>query len=209
MVGSIAPLVQETVERGRRVLAGALVVGHVVATVAGAFVLGAVVWSLRSGVQAVLPPAERWLTGAGPIIVAVAGTYLLIAALTRKLPLPMIDRQVPLAWRRRWGPVRASFAYGFVLGLGVLTRINSPTFYLVPLAVLVSPGVLPAVAVVAAYGLTRGGIVAVRSVTLRRLQWTDPLEVARLGLTRRLSMVPLQLSVLTALIVAGVGAGVL
>lgn len=207
MVGTIAPLVQEVAERGRPVRAYWLLVAHVLSTTAGALALGVAVMTLRLGLVGVAPGLARELVSWGPVLLGAAALYLLLAVLTRSLPLPTLDRQVPVDWRSSMGPERASLAYGFVLGTGVLTRINSPAFYLLPLAVLVIPDPVLGLALAALFGFARGGIVAVRSITLRSAQLTDPEVVAVRGLRRRYGVLTLQLVLLAALAIAGVGVG--
>jgi hypothetical protein len=204
MVGTIAPLVQEVDERGQRTRAQWILAAHVLSTAAGALAVGAAIWALRLGLEAVAPHRARQLVAWGPVLLALAALYLLAAVLTGSLRLPMLDRQVPQEWRVRLGPERASLAYGFVLGTGVLTRINSPAFYLLPLAVLVTPSPVLGLALAAVYGLARGGIITVRSVSLRAVQFSDPEQVAVRGLQRRHSVVTLQLMLLTAVAVVGV-----
>jgi hypothetical protein len=203
MVGTIAPLVQEVDERGQRIRAQWILAAHVLSTAAGALAVGAAIWTLRLGLEAVAPHLARQLVAWGPVLLALAALYLLAAVLTGSLRLPMLDRQVPQEWRARLGPERASLAYGFVLGTGVLTRINSPAFYLLPLAVLVTPSPVLGLALAAVFGLARGGIIAVRSVTLGAVQRSDPEQVAILGLRQRHILVTLQLILLTAVAVVG------
>jgi hypothetical protein len=207
MVGTIAPLVQEVAERGQRIRAQRILAAHVLSTAAGALTVGIAVWALRLALQAVVPQLARQLVALGPVLLALAALYLLAAVLTGSLRLPMLDRQVPQEWRVRIGPERASLAYGFVLGTGVLTRINSPAFYLLPLALLVTPSPALGLVLAALFGLARGGIVAVRSVTLGAVQRSDPEQVAIRGLRQRRSLVTLQLILLTAVAVVGVSIG--
>jgi hypothetical protein len=156
MVGTIAPLVQEVAERGQRIRAQRILAAHVLSTAAGALTVGIAVWALRLALQAVVPQLARQLVALGPVLLALAALYLLAAVLTGSLRLPMLDRQVPQEWRVRIGPERASLAYGFVLGTGVLTRINSPAFYLLPLALLVTPSPALGLVLAALFGLARG-----------------------------------------------------
>jgi hypothetical protein len=202
MVGTIAPLVQEVEAQGRRAGRFRVLAGHLLSTVAGGLALGLAIWSLRLGVETVAPALVGMLVAWGPLVLAGVALYLVLAATTPRLPLPMVNRQVPVAWRTTMGPERASLAYGFVLGTGLLTRINSPAFYLVPVVLLTSPSFAAALAPALAFALARGGIVTGRALVLQHQQFADPEGLARRAATQRHVLLTVQMMCLAGVVVA-------
>jgi hypothetical protein len=202
MVGTIAPLVQEVEAQDPRTGRFRVLAGHLLATLAGGLTLGLVIRTFRLGLEAVVPSLTQALVEWGPVLLAGVALYLVVAATTLRLPLPMVNRQVPVAWRTSMGPERASLAYGFVLGTGVLTRINSPAFYLIPVVLMTSPSLAGALAPAAAFALARGGIVTARSLVLQQEQFTDPEGLARKAAAQRHMLLTMQLMCLAGVVVA-------
>jgi hypothetical protein len=113
---------------------------------------GAAIFGLASVVLGLIAPAGVWWIAAG----CVAGAYLVAAAVRHPLRVPERSWQVPKRWYTRAGDV-AFVAYGAVLGVGVLTPIVFPTFYVL---LLLSATLEPAVAAMlgAGYGALRGAV---------------------------------------------------
>ena len=102
----------------------------------------------------------RWDVPAAPALVAWGTGALLYAAHEVRLwtlPHPQRARQVPERWRRRYSPRVVAFAYGVLLGPGVLVFVRTAAFYFVVLGVLAagSPGLGAA-----AFGLVAAGRLA-------------------------------------------------
>jgi hypothetical protein len=134
MLGSITPLG----ERGRGARWGRTVVAFVLGSVAAGAGLGLVLgWAGGAVVQLLGPPtgALRWV-----LVAAVAAGILLDARLFG-LRLPSVRRQVNEDWLRRYRDWVYGLAFGFQLGLGVVTIVSISAVYLTFLSVflLASP----------------------------------------------------------------------
>lgn len=102
-------------------------------------------------------------------LVATRGVALVIAAATAfvAVVIPQSLWRVPREWGY-WGPQRYAAAFGFLLGLGFVTAIPSPAFYV--LIVLALSNVSPAliVAVFASFGAIRALPLVIASVASAR-----------------------------------------
>jgi hypothetical protein len=203
MVGTIAPLVKEVRQTKGR-LGTAQVVGlHFLSSLAGGFALFAALRLVRMGAAWLAPGLVDASDHAAAVVVAVLALGLFVAA-TLRWRLPMRDRQVPIEWRFYHGPARASVEYGFVLGAGLFTRINSAALYLAPVAALLAPSDWLAAPPIMIFAAARAGIVVTRSLavveappakTAERIQWQS---------AARLRFVALQLIAVTAVGAAGI-----
>ena len=208
MIGTVTPLVQEIVtsRAGRlsKIRPAFILATHWVAYILGALALALFLRLPSLALRAIDADATRATLGKGPLVISVASVYILIAlASGRRIPLPMRDRQVPISWRENWGTPQALPLYGFVLGTGVVTKINSPAFYLVPIAYLLAPtwtwALLPALA----FGFGRGTVVLARSAqTYRKFPVGHEDQVA-IAFRTRLRLVGGQLIVLVAIALVG------
>lgn len=106
-------------------------------------------------------------------VVAVVGAYVLLTLAMPRLRLPMRDKQVPLEWRSRMGPLAAAIVYSAILGAGVFTRINSVGIYLIPVAAVLAPSWTLALAPALVYGFARAASVVAPSVALADRYYQD------------------------------------
>jgi hypothetical protein len=168
MIGTMTPLVQEMVTStsGRsKIRPASTLAAHWFGYLLGALTLAVLSRLPLLALQAADKPAARLILSKGPLVIALVSAYVLVSlASRRRIPLPMRDRQVPISWRETWGSRRALPLYGFVLGTGVVTKINSPAFYLVPIASLLSPSWTWALLPALAFGFGRGTIALARSL---------------------------------------------
>src|SRR5688572_26670581 len=119
MAGTILPIVYGKRQPGRDPRA---LWWHTAGYVAGGGSLGAALGALGS---LFLPQSS--LAESSVISLTVTGSIGLLygareLALVR-VPAPQSHWQVPATWRAQWPPAVASLLYGFVLGIGFLTRI--------------------------------------------------------------------------------------
>jgi hypothetical protein len=137
---------------------------YVTSSMVGAAALIAAARVVRLVALTVLPDDVGGGAVAAPAALAAVALYALLAAGSRRLPRPMWNRQVPLVWRARFGPLRASVAYSFVLGAAIFTRINSPAIYLLPVAGLLAPSWPLALTPALLYAFARAASVAAGSI---------------------------------------------
>jgi cytochrome c biogenesis protein CcdA len=112
-------------ERRRLIAIGTFAIGSLF----GSASLGAVLSFAGAIVQHVVPSAA-----AMALLAAVAFVASLLDLELISLPRPQRSAQVPSAWRNRWPLAVASFGYGVVLGIGILTFIPFAAFYVVLVA---------------------------------------------------------------------------
>jgi len=72
------------------------------------------------------------------VVGVVAGAVILRETVARRIPVPGMHWQVPRRWLRRYWT--GSAAFGWIMGLGVLTRQPSALFHLYLVGCLVSGG---------------------------------------------------------------------
>jgi len=76
-----------------------------------------------------------------------------------RVRLPSRNWQVPQSWKR-FPPSVMAACFGFIIGLGVITRIPFASFYFVLIACVALGSVPAAVVLLALYGAARAGAVA-------------------------------------------------
>lgn len=148
MLASIHPLGERA--RGRRwaVTVGAYLLGSTLA----AALLGAALGSV--GHVLALTPA----TTAGLVVAAGA---LALAADLGAFRLPTIHRQVDKDWLDRYRGWVVGVGFGFQLGLGVVTIVNTAAVYLTLVLALLSGSVVAGAAIGTTFGLVRGLVILV------------------------------------------------
>lgn len=119
MITTISPLVQVGPAHWRK-SAFLHVTGSSVGGMTIFGVLGVLGHFLFNGVY---PPA-RWAIACLITLLLVCHDFGLLT-----VPLPRIYRSVPQSWWTRFGPNRAAFAYGLILGIGITTFIPFMAFY--------------------------------------------------------------------------------
>jgi hypothetical protein len=120
MVWTIAPAVSG-VER-RRVLAV-----HVAGLLAGAITTCLVLVLVAGAVTVLDVGASAWLHGLSALVLL---AWMIRAVTDRGLPYPRSTWQVPESWRARLPLKGTAVAYGYLLGLGPLTDVVLPTYWL-------------------------------------------------------------------------------
>lgn len=173
MIGTITPLVEEVQQKRQRTGAAEVALMYVLSSLVGGAALAAAARGLRLGAFALLPQDVGGRDLVVPIVIAVSACYGVGVIASTRLPRLMWQRQVPLIWRSRFGPLRASVAYSAVLGAGIFTRINSPAVYLVPIAALLAPSWPLALAPALLYAFARASIVAAASIAFSEKYYRD------------------------------------
>lgn len=164
MVGTIGSLGQEASSRGKGVVALVLyLTGSIVAGSAFGATLGLAGRALTEGTHGGrMPPVATFAIA----LLALGYSFSDLGLL--RLPRPRALPAVPATWWRRWGPYRASVAYGLTLGVGVSTRIPFGGFYVICAWAVASGSVPFGAAVFGAYGLARGIALCLAACALRR-----------------------------------------
>lgn len=101
-----------------------------------------------------------WL--ASGLVVALAVARELVGRLT---PFPERRAQVPKRWLNWPHPTWWASAYGFVLGMGVLTYIHHAVGYVLLVLLLLAPNVTTAAMIGLVYGLAWASVAIVASVS--------------------------------------------
>lgn len=146
MVGTMVPIVYGAREHR----AYGVVVSHTVGLILGSLLLGLTVWWAFG----VLFGVSR-AVGGELVLSVVAVLYGLHHLGVVQLPIPSLRWQVPARWRgwKRRGWV--AFAYGFGLGVGLLTQVQTASLYFAGLLAAVSPNPATAGIIMATFGLAR------------------------------------------------------
>lgn len=79
-----------------------------------------------------------------------------LQAVSRVSPLPERRRQVPRDWLRWASRTRTAFCFGLVIGYGALTRLHAAIWYVMAIAIILSPSLWVGVLIGATYGMARG-----------------------------------------------------
>ena len=176
MLTSITPLG----ERGRGNRYGLTVSAYLVGSVLGGATTGVLLGAVGAVVAAPLPGPVRLLLAALACALAALAD---VAALRTGWRLPGGRRQVDEDWLTRYRGWVYGGAFGFQLGLGVVTIVTSAaTFALLALVVL-SGGPAPGLALGLAFGLVR----ALPLLGLRRVHSPDALRSAARAVVARSS----------------------
>jgi hypothetical protein len=149
MVWTIAPAVSG--RQRRRVLTL-----HVAGLLAGAVTMCMILVLVAAGVSALGLDSPDWLR----LVVAALLVAWLIRGITRRgLPYPRSRWQVPEQWRARLPLQATAPAYGYLLGLGALTDVVLPTYWLlVGVTVTALGSFWWALVAWLAYGAARGAV---------------------------------------------------
>ncbi len=159
MLSSIHPLGERAKGNRWSVTATAFVVG----SVAGGLTLGAVAGSAGAVIGLDVDPSES-------AALAVAGAAIVLAlAFDLRLfglRLPTTRRQVNVSWLNRYRGWVYGLGYGFQLGLGVVTVVNSAVIYAAPLIASATGSIAGGMAIGGVFGLVRGlAIIPGRRIT--------------------------------------------
>lgn len=150
MVGTIIPIVYGERLDGKRTTVLWL---YAIGSVAGAGSFGALLGVVGSSLG-----FERQFLDARTVTLTLAASHLMLAHRELgviRFPLPQSRWQVPREWLRMMPPPIAALTYGTALGVGVLTRINTSTFYAVLAWTLLMGTPSLGAIVFAAFGLGR------------------------------------------------------
>lgn len=148
MLASIHPLGERARDRRWGVTVGAYVLGSTLA----AAVLGAAFGGAGS-----LLPLSPGVTAA----LVVAAGALALAADLGVVPLPTVHRQVDKDWLDRYRGWVVGLGFGFQLGLGVVTIVNTAAVYLALALALLTGSVAAGAAVGTTFGLVRALVILV------------------------------------------------
>ena len=143
MLASIHPLG----ERARRQRWGITVLAYLVSTVGASALVGAVLGLAGSRLD---------VPAAGPLIVVLAIVGIALDLRLGGMSVPTIHRQVNEEWLTQYRGWVYGASYGFQLGLGVVTVVNSFTVYLALMLALLAGSVAGGLAIGLAFGLSRG-----------------------------------------------------
>lgn len=143
MIMGITFLVQK--DSSNRIVIGS---SYVLGGVLGAGVTMALFWILMTPLRTLIPAP-------GPVSLAATGIAVCLLIDLRILPHPPKRGQVPPHWRQRFGEARGFFAYGFVLGAGVLTFAPYASTYAIYLFGSLVPSIPFALLVAVGFGLGR------------------------------------------------------
>ena len=160
MLASIHPLG----ERARNRRWGVTVSAYLVGSVAGAAVVGASLGLAGSGLQRLVPPLPGW---APAITVAVVVLGLAFDLRVGGIRLPTVRRQVNKDWLDEYRGWVYGLGFGFQLGSGVATVVNTAAVYVMLVVALLSGSVLAGLAIGFVFGLVRGTVIFAVS-TVRR-----------------------------------------
>lgn len=151
MIGSITPLVQEAfgTQRWSRAL-----LAYAMGSIAGSTLVGGtlgLVGHLAGG---------PWPWGGHALLIMALILGLKELGLYKLPTGPMWRRQTPKRWQFRNGAAKTAFMWGLDLGLGVTTRVNYASYWLLVAACLLLAQPLGAAALLGGYGLGRTILVA-------------------------------------------------
>lgn len=152
MLASIHPLG----ERGRNQSWALTVSAFVAGSVLGAAAIGAALGLVGRWLDLPGTPSSV-LTGALVAVLAVAG--LVLDLRLGGLRVPTIHRQVDEQWLQRYRGWVYGGSFGFQLGLGVVTVVNSFTVYLALALAFFSGSAAAGLLIGATFGLVRGATV--------------------------------------------------
>lgn len=176
MLASIHPLG----ERGRNQTWGLTVSAFLVGSVLGAAVIGGLLGLVGRWLEL---PGRPSAVATAVVVAGLAAAGIVLDLRLGGLRVPTIHRQVDEEWLQRYRGWVYGVSFGFQLGLGVVTVVNSFTVYLALALALFSGSTGAGLLIGAAFGLVRGATVfAVADVrephqlrTLhRRLQAWEP-----------------------------------
>ena len=176
MLASINPLG----ERARNRRWGRTVAAYLVGSVLGGALLGAVLGMLGD-----LVGAGTGLTSTAVTVVAVCAVGVVLDLGWGGLRVPTVHRQVDKDWLDRYRGWVYGVSFGFQLGLGVVTVVNTAAIYVTFVLALVSGSALLGAGIGTAFGLVRGLVIlSVRDVSgpedlrraHRRMQSWEPLS---------------------------------
>ena len=162
MAGTILPIVYGECARGQLAISVWL---YALGLLSGAVVLGGALGTLGSELRlnSLLTPA------AGALVIIAACAHLGYAAREFelcRLPMPQSLWQVPRRWQNLMSARSTSLIYGVALGLGVLTRIPTSTFYIVLVWVVIAGNHQVGFAVLGIYGIGRAvPVIALQAAT--------------------------------------------
>jgi hypothetical protein len=149
MVGTMLPIGYGERLQGR---ARRSLVAYAIGSVVGAGSLGLLVSALGGLIP--VEGQDRLALALG-VTGIVAVLYGLSDASLVRVPRPQAGWQVPTRWYRRFRPELTGLLYGVGLGVGLATRIQVSTFYLLPLWCLLTGNVAWSVFTLSMFGVGR------------------------------------------------------
>ncbi|MBA3266918.1 MAG: sulfite exporter TauE/SafE family protein [Acidimicrobiia bacterium] len=165
MLASINPLG----ERARNRRWGRTVAAYLVGSVLGGAALGALL-----GVVGDLAGVEAGSVASAGVVIALCGLGLVVDLGLGGLRLPTVGRQVDKDWLDRYRGWVYGVSFGFQLGLGVVTVVNTAAIYLTFVLALVSGSVVIGALIGTAFGLVRSLVI----LSVRTVRQPDELRQA-------------------------------
>ena len=152
MLASIHPLGERARNRSWRVTVFAYLVGSVAGGALVGFLLGAAGLALRE------------LAGLGPTLLATLAAAACVAGVALDLRLgglrtPTVRRQVDDEWIFRYRSWVYGAAFGFQLGMGVVTIVTTASIYVALALALLSASPVAGAAIGFMFGFVRGGVI--------------------------------------------------
>ncbi|MFN2608377.1 MAG: hypothetical protein ABR511_10905 [Acidimicrobiales bacterium] len=185
MLASVNPLG----ERARNRRWGVTVSAYLVGSVAGAALVGLVAGVAGRGAKAALGSA--WPATAAAVVVAACAAGLAFDLHLGGVALPTVHRQVEKDWLDRYRGWVYGLGFGFQLGLGVVTVVNTAAIYLAVVLALASGSAAGGLVVGTTFGLVRGLVIlaaagadrpdALRRVLARIQAWDGVSRRATIG----------------------------
>ncbi|MHB8599986.1 MAG: hypothetical protein ACYDER_24650 [Ktedonobacteraceae bacterium] len=156
---TIGSLVQETSARVRWITTICLYTLACLGTsslLGGALGSGGLLLHRKSCTATFCPPV---FTGGSLLVGILAIAYAISDVGLIRLPRPTVMDAVPVTWWRWWRPYGAALAYGAALGLGVTTRIEFGSFYILCMWCILKGNPFYGLLLMGTYGLVRALVV--------------------------------------------------
>lgn len=153
-----------------------LLLSHGLGLLGGALSMALVLTLLAALLNAVLPTSSSSMSAAAAIggVVVLIGWTLSSAGIAG-LPYPKSRWQVPESWRRVLPAQFALGLYGYLLGLGFLTNVVLPPFWILIAGTVIANDIFLALGSWASYALVR--LLLTAYATQRAVAEQDSLEV--------------------------------
>ena len=155
MIGTIGSLVQETSHLKRWLISTTL---YTIACLCTSILLGLFLGLVGYFVHFLLRPCiicDSTSSIEYIVIGLLAVGYALSDIGFFRLPRPHILAAVPVTWWRWWNPYGAALAYGAALGLGIMTRVQFGTFYILCLWCVLKGTPIYSMLLMGTYGIIR------------------------------------------------------
>lgn len=151
--------------------------GRVLAIHTAGLLTGAVAWCLVLVLAGSALGAAAWPELMDELAAVIVAAWTFRVLTSRGVPFPRSRWQVPDVWRHRFPEQFTAFAYGLLLGVGFLTDVVLPAYWILVAATVLSGSLAPALAAWTLYALTRA-VTAAREASRLASQGATPELVA-------------------------------